>query len=53
MHIINLLFIRGRLDRQINLKHSMVLLVGGSREEVGVGVAQRIGCIVQDWKELP
>ena len=32
MHIINLLFIGGSLDRHINLKHSAVLLVGRRRE---------------------
>lgn len=52
MHIINLLFIGGSLDRHINLKHSAVLLVG-RRREGGVGVVQRTGCILQHWKELP
>lgn len=52
MHIINLLFIGGSLDRHISLKHSAVLPVVGGRTEAGVGlgaegvgVVQRISCV--------
>lgn len=42
MHIINLSFIRGRLDRRINLKHIAILLVGRSGEaRGGMGVGGR------------